>query len=219
MILTVCSPGGIVMASDRFRMSTRFPYHGPLSGRENLFLCPNGAGISVHGEGIDREEKPESVFWQLDAEIRRVIHTQIREDSTTEDVTRRILDCFADSVSADTVFHVGGYGSASAEPFLFEVRPAENHIARLCVNPLTGRPRAGYFFRGGNRIAPLLYAPDDVACERFTLQDSVDFARFRLEAEWQIRRFQTAAPPVPVIVDILAITPELSRWIQKQPVS
>ena len=219
MILTVCSPGGIVMASDRFRKSLSYAYPGPLSGRENLFLCPNGAGISVNGEGIAGQEEPESAFWHMDAEIRRMIQACIDKDSTIEDVSRQILDCFSGSVSADTVFHVGGYGSVPAEPFLFEVRPAENHSVRLSFNLLTERLYAGYFFSGGNDIAPRLYALNGTACEQFTLQDSVDFARFSFEVERQIRRFQTAGPLTPETVDILALTPESSRWIQKHTVS
>ena len=219
MILTVCSPGGIVMASDRFRKGASYAYPGPLSGRENLFLCPNGAGISVNGEGIAGQEEPKSAFWHMDAEIRRMIQTHIHKDSAIEEIPRRILDCFSGSVSADTVFHVGGYGSVPAEPFLFEVRPAENHVVRLCFNLLTERLYAGYFFSGGNDIAPRLYAPGGAACEQFTLQDSVDFARFSFEVERQIRRFQTAGPPISETVDILAFTPEASRWIQKQTVS
>ena len=50
----------------------------------------------------------------------------------------------------------------------------------------------------------------------FTLQDAVDFARYAVETTIQTMRFKNVVETVGGSVDILIITPEETKWLQKE---
>lgn len=50
----------------------------------------------------------------------------------------------------------------------------------------------------------------------FTLQDAVDFARYAVLTTIQTMRFKNVIETVGGQVDILVITPEETRWLQKE---
>ena len=49
----------------------------------------------------------------------------------------------------------------------------------------------------------------------FTLQDAVDFARYAVETTIQTMRFKKVVETVGGAVDILVITPDEVKWLQK----
>lgn len=49
----------------------------------------------------------------------------------------------------------------------------------------------------------------------FTLQDAIDFARYAVETTIQTMRFKKVVETVGGDVDILVITPEKTKWLQK----
>ena len=51
--------------------------------------------------------------------------------------------------------------------------------------------------------------------EYFTLQDAVDFARYAVETTIQTMRFKNVIETVGGNVDILVITPDETKWLQK----
>ena len=50
----------------------------------------------------------------------------------------------------------------------------------------------------------------------FTLQDAVDFARYAVETTIQTMRFNNVVETVGGIVDILVLTPDETKWLQKE---
>ena len=50
----------------------------------------------------------------------------------------------------------------------------------------------------------------------FTLQDAVDFARYAVEATIQTMHFKNVIETVGGAVDILVITPDETKWLQKE---
>ena len=56
---------------------------------------------------------------------------------------------------------------------------------------------------------------EPISFEYFTLQDAVDFARYAVETTIKTMRFKSVIETVGGEVDILVITPDETRWLQK----
>jgi hypothetical protein len=56
----------------------------------------------------------------------------------------------------------------------------------------------------------------DVLWSYFTLQDAVDFARYAVKTTIQTMRFKNVVETVGGSVDILVITPDETKWLQKE---
>ena len=57
---------------------------------------------------------------------------------------------------------------------------------------------------------------EDILWGYFTLQDAVDFARYAVETTIQTMRFKNVIETVGGAVDILVITPDETKWLQKE---
>ncbi|MGE4714267.1 hypothetical protein [Bifidobacterium longum] len=56
---------------------------------------------------------------------------------------------------------------------------------------------------------------EDILWNYFTLQDAVDFARYAVETTIQTMRFKNVVKTVGGSVDILLITADDTRWLQR----
>lgn len=65
-----------------------------------------------------------------------------------------------------------------------------------------------------NNYLDLLF--EDILWGHFTLQDAIDFARYAVETTIQTMRFKNVVETVGGSVDILVITPDETRWLQKE---
>ena len=59
---------------------------------------------------------------------------------------------------------------------------------------------------------------DDILWGYFTLQDAIDFARYAVETTIQTMRFKNVIETVGGKVDILVITPDEAKWLQKEEI-
>ena len=59
-------------------------------------------------------------------------------------------------------------------------------------------------------------ASEEIPWEYFTMQDAVDFARYAVETTIQTMRFKIVVKTVGGPVDILVITPDETKWLQKE---
>lgn len=57
---------------------------------------------------------------------------------------------------------------------------------------------------------------EEILWEYFTLQDAVDFARYAVETTIQTMRFKNVVETVGGNVDILVLTPDETKWLQKE---
>ena len=57
---------------------------------------------------------------------------------------------------------------------------------------------------------------ENILWNYFTLQDAVDFARYAVETTIQTMRFKNVVETVGGDVDILVITPQETKWLQKK---
>ncbi len=84
-----------------------------------------------------------------------------------------------------------------------------NTLARLLQNVAIIRDDGSY--------SPL---PNEcIAWNYFTLQDAVDFARFAVDVTIETMRFKDVVETVGGGVDLLAITPDKTWWIDKRDIS
>lgn len=56
---------------------------------------------------------------------------------------------------------------------------------------------------------------EDILWQYFTLQDTIDFARYTVETTIQTMRFKKVVETVGGEVDILVIMPDETKWLQK----
>ena len=69
----------------------------------------------------------------------------------------------------------------------------------------------------GQQIAYYFDLPfEEILWEYFTLQDAVDFARYAVETTIQTMHFKNVIETVGGAVDILVITPDETKWLQKE---
>ena len=57
---------------------------------------------------------------------------------------------------------------------------------------------------------------EDILWGYFTLQDAIDFARYAVETTIQTMHFKNVVETVGGSVDILVITPDETKWLQKK---
>jgi len=220
---------GIVLASDRRTTYTntqeidgkivlRIGVHATNS-TDKTFICPNGAGISTCGDA-SLLRKPITGF------IQEMIRTKIDVDRDVEDVPQIIIDYFNGFANVpNTTFVVAGYSKQKKKQFLYRVYVQSKEVEEIDT---TGQ---GAIWEG--EIQTLTRIIKDVAikaddgeytdlpCEDilwqyFTLQDAVDFAKYAVETTIQTMRFKNVVKTVGGNVDILVITPDETKWLQKE---
>ena len=223
LIVSVKVAEGIVMAADS-RVSMHVRKDNDLRGVmgichysdqfHKLFTAPNGAGISFCGEmAIEKGN--------LNTLLETFLKNEIRKDTSVEKTACALLEYMRSLPKVpSTIFHVCGYDGDSPE--LFRVQPKRDLMEDMGDKPLAWDGEGDVLARllspvtmrvpEGNG-APLPNYP--LALNLFTLQDAVDFARYAVETTIQTMRFKNVIETVGGKVDILVITPEETKWLQK----
>lgn len=225
---------GIVLASDRRTTYTNTKKMGDIiverigihttNTTDKTFLCPNGTGISTCGDS-SIQGKPITGF------IKEMIRTHIFKDTLVENIPQIILEYFNNlSHVPDTNFIVAGYQESygtTKEQKIYKVRVKSKQVETIDT--------AGQGATWDGETTTLTRLIKDVAIKTdsgtyldlpfedilwgyFTLQDAVDFARYAVETTIQTMRFKNMVETVGGSVDILVLTPEETRWLQKEQV-
>ena len=229
-IIAVHVNEGIVLASDRRVTYTstetsdkitveRIGIH-TTNSTEKTFLCPNGAGISTCGDA-SLLNKPITGY------IKEAIR-KIHSDTPVSRVPEILVDYFSKQSSVpNTYFIVAGYEKDSEEVhqklyrvYLNSARPIipidtsaqgaiwdgeTSTLTRLVQNVALINKDGTYSAQPRNEIL----------WNYFTLQDAVDFARYAVETTINTMRFTKVIKTVGGNIDILVITPDETKWIQK----
>ena len=221
---------GIVLASDRRTTYNRTEtINGAIvqkiglhttNSTEKTFLCPNGAGISTCGDA-SLLGKPITGY------IKEVIRG-ITPETPVSDVPQMLVDYFSgQSIVPDTHFLVAGYDKSNDQVTqkLYKVHLKGNDPISVVDTSTQGASWDG-------EILPLTRLLQNVAIKNqdgsyldlpneeilwghFTLQDAIDFARYAVETTINTMRFKNVVETVGGNVDILVITPEETKWLQK----
>lgn len=222
---------GIVLASDRRTTYTqtsnedgqevvRIGVH-TTNSTDKTFACPNGAGISTCGSA-SLLGKPITGY------IQEMIRTGITTETNTSDIPNIIIEYFYSKQSVpDTTFFVAGYDTIEDKKVqkVFKVKLANKIVEQIDTNA-QGASWEGETFtltrliqnvalRGKKGdFLPLPF--EEILWNYFTLQDAIDFARFAVETTINTMHFKNVIETVGGSVDILVITPDETKWIQKE---
>lgn len=222
---------GIVLASDRRTTYTntqtvegkviqRIGVH-TTNSTDKTFLCPNGAGISTCGDA-SLLGKPITGF------IQEMIRTKISKDCCVEAIPQIIIDYF-NSLSAvpNTNFIVAGYDldGTIKKQLLYKVQVKTKNIEKIDTEgqgatwdgetyTLSRLIKDVAIKTNDNKYMDLPF--EDILWAYFTLQDAIDFARYAVETTIQTMRFKNVVETVGGNVDILVLTPDETKWLQKE---
>lgn len=222
---------GIVLASDRRTIYANTQVNGEkviqrigvhtTNSTDKTFVCPNGAGISTCGEG--------SILGKpITGYIQDMIRTKIDSDCCVSAIPQIIIDYFNSlSVIPDTNFIVAGYDTDGGRKsqLLYKVALASNYIEQIDTENqgATWDGETYTLTRLVQNVAiktedgEYLDLPfEDILWGYFTLQDAIDFARYAVETTIQTMKFKNVVETVGGSVDILVITPDETRWLQKE---
>lgn len=222
---------GIVLASDRRTTYTNTQTHGDkviqrigihtTNSTDKTFVCPNGAGISTCGDAT-LLGKPITGY------IQDMIRSNIVEDSLVSAIPQIIIDYFnAIPVVPDTHFIVAGYDETGAgkKQLVYKVNVKEKGINQIDTNG-QGATWDGETYTLARLVQNVAIKSnegkyidlpfEEILWEYFTLQDAIDFARYAVETTIQTMHFKNVVETVGGSVDILVITPDETKWLQKE---
>lgn len=220
---------GVVLASDRRTTYNNTRINGQTvtntigihttNSTDKTFICPNGAGISTCGEA-SLQGKPITGY------IQDMIRTRISDNCEVAEIPHLLVDYFKTFPNPpDIIFIVAGYDKEDGQNVqrLYRVYIKNEQIEPINTN------FQGAIWNGEtmtltrliNNVAiktDLGYEdlPDEgILWNYFTLQDAVDFARYAVETTIQTMRFKNVVETVGGDVDVLVITPDETRWLNK----
>ncbi|UCH87232.1 MAG: hypothetical protein JSU97_02225 [Dehalococcoidia bacterium] len=229
-VVTVYVPEAIVMASDSRQTLT-------LKGKVETvnsdftyktFLQPNQqGGVSTFGQAVLGGVSVQS-------RLERFAEEMVDEEDDVEAVAHKLVNHLHGKYrQADTGFYVAGYkreGRASV-PHVYYCHVKKNLVQRRNVNPKTNEVTYGATWAGQvDVITRLLKAkqvvgPDgqlvEIAGARINwhlmnVQDAIDFAIYAVRTTIDTMRFEARPKNVGGPIDVLLITAQGSRWIQRK---
>jgi hypothetical protein len=228
--VTVYVPEAIVMASDSRQTLT-------LKGKVETvnsdftyktFLLPRQqVGVSTFGQAALGGVSVQS-------QVERFAEEMVEEGDDVEAVAHKLVSYLHERhPQADTGFYVVGYkreGRASV-PHVYYCHVKKTLVQRRNVNPKTGDVTYGATWAGQvDVITRLLKArqvvgPDGQLLEitgarinwhLMNAQDAIDFAIYAVRTTIDTMRFEARPKNVGGPIDVLLITPQGSRWIQRK---
>ncbi len=222
---------GIVLASDRRTTYTNTQHNGletihnigvhTTNSTDKTFLCPNNAGISTCGDA-SLMGKPITGF------IQDMIRTRIEPDTSVSSMPEKVIEYFNGLEAVpDTNFIIAGYEENENKKIqkIYKVNVIRKDVEEIDTSSqgaiwdgetltLTRIIQNVAVKNDENTYMDLPY--EEILWGYFTLQDAVDFARYAVETTIQTMRFKKVVETVGGNVDILIITPDNAKWLQKE---
>ena len=159
---------------------------------------------------------------------------QLDDSDGLHDVTNKLTSYFGErSAQADISFHIAGFKKEPEEsiPHVYACHVGKKERNRVNLDINKGRVKYGCTWGGQsdvistilkpyqvlgaeNKPAPALRVP--IVYESMNLQDAVDFAIYAVQTTIDTIRFQARPKTVGGPIDVLLITPDEARWIQRK---
>jgi len=228
--VTVYVPEAIVMASDSRQTLT-------LKGKvetvnsdftyKTFLLLEQEVGVSTFGQAAMGNVSVQS-------QVERFAEEVVEDKDDVEAVARKLVKhLHGKHPKADTGFYVAGYkreGKASV-PHVYHCHVSKNQVQRRNVSPQTGDVTYGATWAGQvDVITRLLKAKQVLGPEGqlmeitgarinwhlMNAQDAIDFAIYAVRTTIDTMRFEARPKNVGGPIDVLLLTPQGSRWIQRK---
>jgi hypothetical protein len=240
-VIAVYVPEGIVMASDS-RQSVTIEGRNPEGKPFKVETVNSDAIIKTfllekHQVGISNFGQDLLGGIPIAGHIKRFIEEELtlKDDVTT--VPKKLVEYFRKSFpEADAGFHVAGYrkeGKVSV-PYVHSCHVARNVVERRNTKP-DGSITYGATWSGqGDILSSILIpvtvkddkgndkvirSPAPIIWDAMSLQDAVDFSIYAIRTTIDTMRFQARPKNVGGPIDVLVLTPEEARWIQRKQLS
>jgi len=167
--------------------------------------------------------------------IKRFTEEELTKEDNVTTIPKKLVEFFRKLFpTADTGFNVAGYmrekeGEAS-KPHIYYCHVAQNIVERKNVKP-DGNLTYGATWSGqidvlaGILQPSLLPGPEDkpitmhkppIIWDAMALQDAVDFSIYAIRTTIDTIRFQARPKNVGGSIDVLVITPDGAKWIQRK---
>jgi len=231
-------PEGIVMASDSRQFLTiegktpdgrDFKMETPASDFvTKTFLLENmKVGISNFGQDL-------LAGVPMASYIKKFIEEELVAVDDVTTIAYKLVEYFRKSFpDADAGFHVAGYkkeGKVSV-PYVYYCHVSQNTVERRNIKP-DGSLAYGATWSGQIDVITSIVNPVIIKDEKgtdkvirtpvpiiwdvMTLQDAIDFSIYAIRTTIDTMRFQARPKNVGGPIDVLVITPNEARWIQKK---
>ncbi len=237
-VITVYVTEGIVMASDS-RQSVTVEGKNP-EGQGFKVDTVNSDAVTKtflldkHQVGISNFGKDLLGGVPTASRISRFIEEELTSNDDIKTIPKKLVDHFRKSFpDADAGFHVTGYkkeGKISV-PYIYSCHIEKNVVKRVNTKP-DGSPSYGASWSGQTDILSSILVPvvikDDqgnnkairspapIIWDAMALQDAIDFSIYAIRTTIDTMRFQARQKNVGGPIDVLVITPEEAKWIQRK---
>jgi len=167
--------------------------------------------------------------------VKRFTEEELTSDDDVTTIPKKLVEFFRKLFpTADTGFHISGYkkekeGKVSV-PHVFYCHVAKNIIERRNIKP-DGDLAFGATWSGqidvltgilqpsllpGSEGRPITMHKPPIIWDTMALQDAVDFSIYAIRTTIDTIRFQARPKNVGGAIDILVVTPEEAKWIQRK---
>ena len=227
LVVTVYVPSGIVMAADSRmtvqRSEERLEGEQKTLLQQQLVLSDSaykvvelrsiGVGIAIYDAGIINNQP-------ADSHVHRFEEEMLTAEDDVLSVGDKFLRYFQSNFPGVAVgYHIAGYrteNKASAPYVLVGHTTREPELRRVNADA-EGKTQYGITRAGdtlvANRLIDQNYLPLFTA---MPLQDAVDYARHLIRTTIDTMRFEPRFPSVGGAIDVLVVTPEGLRWVQRK---
>jgi len=238
LVVATYIPEGIVMASDS-RQSITIKGKTP-EGKDFKVETVNSDAV-MKTSLLEKQQVGISNYGQdllggvpMGSYIKRFIEEELVDTDNVTTISEKLIEYFRKSFSdADAGFYVAGYkkeGKASV-PYVYRCHIAKNTVERRnskpdgslvysaswsgqtdvltsIVNPVTIKDEKGND-KVIRAVAPIIW-------DAMTLQDAIDFSIYAIRTTIDTMRFQARPKNVGGPIDVLVLTPEEAKWIQRK---
>lgn len=237
-VIAVYVPEGIVMASDS-RQSVTIEGKNPEGKSFKVETVNSDAIIKTYL--LEKQQIGISNFGQdllgglpIASHIKRFIEEELAPRDDVITVPKKLVEYFRKSFpNADAGFHVAGYrkeGKVSI-PHIYSCHVARNLVDRRNTKP-DGSITYGATWSGqGDILSSILIpvtvkdekgndkiirSPAPVIWDAMALQDAIDFSIYAIRTTIDTMRFQARPKNVGGPIDVLLLTPDEAKWIQRK---
>ena len=227
LAVTVYVPSGIVMAADSrmtvLRSEEREEEGQKTKVQQQIVLSDNaykivalpsiGVGISVYDAGVINNQP-------VDSHVQRFEEEAITPEDDVVSCSEKFLSYFqANHPNVPVGFHVAGYRreNRASTPFAFVGHTTKQEgVRRVNVND-EGKPQYGILRSGDIQVVNRLIEKTQLPLfAAMPLQDAVDYAVHLIRTTIDTMRFEPRFPGVGGAIDVLAVTSEEMRWVQRK---
>ncbi|MEA3442813.1 MAG: hypothetical protein U9R04_04955 [Chloroflexota bacterium] len=238
-VITVYVPEAIVMASDSRQSititgqtpdGTKMPPVETVasdSTYKTFLLRKQRVGISAYGNSLLGKV-------QMESHIKRLEEEKLNDGDSVDKVADKLIAyCQERFPGADTAFHIAGFKKEKgiSIPYVYTCHIGRKEMNRVNFNSSANQVIYGCSWGGQSDVISTILKPyqiwgpknKPISAPRFPIiydsmnvQDAIDFAVYAVRITIDTMRFQARVKNVGGSIDVLLLTPEEEKWVQRK---